>query len=506
MNKIHKPLIMIVDDIEENLQLLATHLFQHGYEVALAESGFSALELLQEVQPDLILLDIMMPGMDGVETCQQIKSNDTYKDIPIIFLTAKTDEDSVLNAFDVGAVDYLTKPVRIQELLVRVDTQIMLKKTMQQVNDYNNRLRNLLNDRAEFMGIAAHDMKNPLHSIITYTDLLISSFSNAKMETETALEKLNVIKNSATFMLDSINELLNHDILEAGFREIKLGMYSPQKIIDTIIINNLVWADSKSIKIKYLKYPDFKILMDEDTARDIFQNIISNAIKYSNPNSTVWIALSRIIIDEYHYIRFSVRDEGLGINENDKIKLFKKMQKLSAKPTGGEGSTGMGLYIVKKLTELYGGKIDVNTKLEKGTEFIIDFPIQEFSSLNYLKFYDDIDFNKDFTLFDTADHTTKKKWNYLEDIVLELDVIDKSIVRLQNEKLSDFYYYIRKTNVINDIRKFAAEIRNFGEEINSNVFLEYGDELNKLAITFDIENLPSLLDIFPQLLNTAIKK
>ncbi len=506
MNSHSKDLILIVDDINENLQVLATYLHKQGYEIALANSGKSALEVLESITPDLILLDIMMPEMDGYETCKKIKSIDYLKDIPIIFLTAKTDNDSILTAFEKGAVDYLTKPVNVAELLVRIKTHVKLKHSQEILVQYNDRLQTLLKDRAEFMGIAAHDMKNPLNAIIAYSELAINTLNTNNYSKQDTVSKLGIIKNSASFMLDSVTELLNHDIIEAGYRELKLQRYSPTKIIKTILINNLLWADSKGIKIKYIKYPDFNVILDEDATRDIYQNIVSNALKYSNPNSSIWVSLSRFQHEGEHYLRFSVKDQGQGISKDEQSKLFKKMQKLSPRPTAGEGSTGMGLYIVKKLTELHGGRVNVVTELGKGTEFLVDFPIEDFSTLNYLKYYDNIDFETDFSVFGTSEHTDKIKWNYIDDLILEIESISKEKVKINSEKLMDFYYYIRKTNVINDIRKFASEIRNFGEVINSGVFLEYGDELNKLAITFDIKNLPALLDIFPKLLNTAIKK
>lgn len=501
-----KPLILIVDDIKENLRVLGTHLRRYDYDIAVATSGKEALEVLTDITPDLILLDIMMPEMDGFQACEAIKSNDSTKDIPIIFLTAQSDEQSIVSAFQIGAADYLTKPVNIAELTARVDTHVKLKMSNDKLKIYNDRLRNLLKDRAEFMGIAAHDMKNPLNSIIAYSDLLINTVNLQKFNKEETIEKLSIIKNSASFMLESITELLNHDILEAGYREIKLEQNSPVKIIETILINNILWAESKNIRIKYLKYPDFDILMDEDAARDIFQNIVSNALKYSNPDSTIWVTLSRVSKEGLHYIRFSVKDQGQGIKEHDKSKLFKKMQKLTARPTAGEGSTGMGLYIVKKLTELHGGQVNVISEYGKGTEFIVDFPIDDFSSLNYLKYYEDIDVENDYSIFEDNHKEQKKKWDYLKEIEKEVNTLDKDKAKSHSEKLIDFYYYIRKTNVINDIRKFASEIRSFGSDINSNTFQEYGDELNKLAITFDIENLPSLLDMFPNILKTAIKK
>ncbi len=500
-----KPLILIVDDINENLQVLGTYLHKYNYDIAMASSGKDALEILSDTKPDLILLDIMMPEIDGFETCEKIKSDENFKDIPIIFLTAKTDEDSILQAFQIGASDYLTKPVNVAELIARVDTHIKLVQSNKKLKIYNERLRNLLKDRAEFMDIAAHDMKNPLNSIIAYSDLLINTLNLKKFNKEEAIDKLSVIKNSASFMLDSITELLNHDILEAGFREIRLSKHSPVKILENLLINNLLWAESKNIQIKYIKYPDFNVCIDEDAARDIYQNIVSNALKYSNPNSQIWISLSRIQENNLHYLRFSVKDEGQGISDSDKNKLFRKMQKLSARPTGGEGSTGMGLYIVKKLTELHGGKVKVDSVFGRGTEFIIDFPIDDFSALNYLKYYSDLTQN-DFSDFQGKQKTSKKRWSYIQDIQSEIDQINKEKAKAEIEKLMDFYYYIRKTNVINDIRKFASELRIFGEDVNSNVFLEYGDELNKLAITFDIENLPQLLDMFPSILTSAIKK
>ena len=174
------PLILIVDDIQKNLQLLANTLYDAGYEIAMAESGKEALEFLKDTLPDLILLDVMMPELSGFEVCKILKEDDRTKSVPVIFLTAKVETDSIIEGFELGAVDYVTKPFNSSELLSRVKTHVELKRSRDKLIEYNIELIKLNKTKSEFLGIAVHDLKNPLQGVMSFSDLLLQKFNESE--------------------------------------------------------------------------------------------------------------------------------------------------------------------------------------------------------------------------------------------------------------------------------------------------------------------------------------
>ncbi len=165
--------VLVVDDITRNLQVVGTLLRHAGYEVMPATSDAEALEGAQEQVPDLILLDLMMPDMDGLEVCRRLKADPVLKAIPVIFLTASNEMEHLVNGFEVGAVDYITKPFNAPELLARVRTHLELKRARGTIVRYGLELSRLNEEKNEFMGIAAHDLRNPLSAIKGYTEMMV---------------------------------------------------------------------------------------------------------------------------------------------------------------------------------------------------------------------------------------------------------------------------------------------------------------------------------------------
>ncbi len=498
----NKPLILIVDDIPQNLQVLGAILFQEGYELAFAENGVNALISLEELTPDLILLDVMMPDLDGFEVCKKIKSDDRIKDIPIIFITAKTEPESIVKGFELGAVDYISKPFNSKELSIRIKNHLELKKSREKMMDINKKLQKLLEDKNEYLGIAAHDMKNPLNSIIGFTSLTIEKISLCKpdcsIDPAKLVRDLSTVKDMASFMFRTINQLLNVETLESGLLKLKLAKSNISQIVETTIQQNIILANAKHISIFVNDFSQYFGIIDEDRFREIIQNLISNAIKYSPYEKNIFVSLNCFKTDNGSFLKFSVKDEGPGLTDDDKEKVFGKFQKLSAKPTAGEQSSGLGLSIVKRVTEMLNGKAYVISEVNQGAEFIVEIPFEADSIIENQS----LEVN-DFITFDQKIKNVQKK--YMESTLEEefqIDGFDEnkkrkimSIIPTLESKILLMNSLI-KSNIINDIKRFAVEIRQLGIDNGIDILVNYGEKLNYQSLTFDIEKLPHTLKYY----------
>jgi DNA-binding response OmpR family regulator len=214
------PLILIVDDTRVNLQLLGKILMKVHYELAIANSGYEALDMVKEVKPDLILLDVMMPGIDGYDVCKALKSSPDTKDIPVIFLTAKSEKEDIVTGFDLGAVDYVTKPFNSAELLARVKTHLELKYARDLLAKQNEKLKQLNDVKNEFLGMAAHDLRNPIGSITTTLSYILE-YLNSNLS-EKQVKFLRNIEKAGKYMNVLLNDLLDLTAIESGKLTLRL--------------------------------------------------------------------------------------------------------------------------------------------------------------------------------------------------------------------------------------------------------------------------------------------
>jgi two-component system, sensor histidine kinase and response regulator len=378
MNTYHSPigshgtsdeaLILIVDDIPRNLQVLGSILSENGFGVSVASSGRGALEAIASHAPDVILLDIQMPDMDGYEVCRELKANPTTAHIPVIFLTARTEIDDIVRGFETGAVDYITKPFISQELLVRVRTHLRLVRQ-------TAHLRELNKEKDEFLGIAAHDLRNPLSKI---------QFIAEKMAYKADVFTPDLIKdasadivNTVGGMMELISNLLDVNAIEQGNLLTELNPIDIATIVEHVTHDYEERAAKKKITLTYESIPAEGneilpfVISDEVAIVQIFDNLLSNAIKYSPTRTHVRVRL----LQSADTVRLEVQDEGPGISDADRKKMFQKFARLSAQPTGNEHSIGLGLSIVKRLVENVHATIDVQSELGVGTTFVVTFPV-----------------------------------------------------------------------------------------------------------------------------------
>jgi len=369
-----KKLIFVVDDQEENLEFLGSLLRHNNYNVMVASDGIEALNFVHKKLPDLILLDIMMPKMDGYEVCEKLKSNEHTKDIPVIFITAKIETEDIVRGFQVGGVDYVTKPFKHKELLSRVKTQLELKQSKDLIIKQNEKLIKLNQDKNGFLRIAAHDLKNPLFTIKGFAQLINQKYK--ELSPQEVKEYTNYITDTADQCLQIIINLLDINKIEDGQLKLTYDDINLDEVITKIIDTYVLKAKAKDINLVFNNNHE-KVFINADTGKviQVLSELISNAIKFSPFKKSIYIN-STISDEKKRRARVEVRDEGPGLTDDDKSKLFTKFSKLSAQPTGDENSTGLGLNIVKYLVEAMGGKVWAESEAGKGASFFIEFKLK----------------------------------------------------------------------------------------------------------------------------------
>jgi two-component system sensor histidine kinase/response regulator len=307
-----------------------------------------------------------MPGMNGFEVCLQLKLNPEWKEIPVIFLSAADDKDMIVRALNSGGVDFITKPFNQAELISRVRTQLALKTAC-------DRLKQLAEDKDELLGILAHDLKNYLGGIGMSAELMSGYIERFQDKRLTQLSD-NMLRSSTTAMA-FVKEFLANSATDHGFT-LKPTPVNLAEIATTAIGQYQEAARQKKIKIQ----TDFPgeavvVLADVFALDQILDNLISNALKFSSPDKQIFVSV-RVVETRAECV---IRDEGPGFTAEDKIKMFRRYARLSARPTGGEPSTGLGLSIVRKLVLAMGGELECDSNPGQGTAFIIRLPLFAFA-------------------------------------------------------------------------------------------------------------------------------
>ncbi len=367
--------ILIVDDEPNNLDVLNNCLCNAGFKVLVAEDGETALKRAHFIKPDLILLDVKMPEMDGYEVCKRLKADEKTRSIPIIFISALSETFDKIKAFTVGGVDYVTKPFHKEEVLARVKTHLRLQAQQKQLQiqaeklqQANEQLVQLNQEKNEFLAVAVHDLKNPLSAILSLVELVEDSFEGNKTN---IIRCVHWIKDSVKHMFDIVTNLLDVNAIDSGKLQLKLTQTDILPVLSYIVCEYNQKASCKEITLdftpanrKYIAYVDI------NRVRQILDNLLSNAVKYSSFGKKVSI---RIFTTQNATICCEIQDEGPGLSHEEQAKLFLKFRRLSPIPTNHENSTGLGLFIVKKLVTAMGGKVWCESELGKGSKFVVEF-------------------------------------------------------------------------------------------------------------------------------------
>ena len=357
--------VLIVDDTIDNLRLLSELLGQQGYEVRAVTSGRQALLAVEHDPPDLILLDITMPEMDGFEVCRRLRESERSRDVPVVFLTAVTDTADKVRAFETGGVDYVTKPFQFEEVLARVRTHVALRRTQAELTDSYRRLRALEQLRDDLVHMVVHDMRSPLTALRISLTLLKRHHAPGGDESvrdlDAAIESVGVLNRMA-------NELLDVSRLEEGRMPIDRRPWNLTDIAQDVRAAIGVMDLDRAIEINSAH--TVQLICDGGLVKRVLENLVGNAIRHTPPGSPMWISIA----NRHGHVRVAVEDEGPGVPPEARTRIFEKFGTVEARHEKTYHSTGLGLAFCKLAVEAHGGTIGVEPRLPVGSCFWFELP------------------------------------------------------------------------------------------------------------------------------------
>ncbi len=395
METAEKRTILIVDDQPANLGVLSDCFSDSGFEILVAEDGMSAIEKAEYAHPDIILLDVLMPKIDGFEVCRRLKSEASTQDIPVIFMTALSETVDKVSGFQLGAVDYITKPIQHEELLARVTIHLTIRNLTKRLQEQNLHLQQEIRDRkqaeeqlreleahlrealaqekelselkSQIISTISHEYRTPLTTISSSTEML--ERYRHRWDDDKQVKHFRRIQASIQHMTALVNDVLF--INKAEFEKLEFQP-APLDLVTFFqeIVDELQSTLSDKHRLTFTSLGNCRECnFDAKLLRQILSNLISNAIKYSPKGGTVSLQLTC----EDKKVIFSCADEGIGIPPEDERKLFDSFSRASN--VGMIGGTGLGLSIVKKCVELHSGEIAVESEVGVGTTFTVSLPI-----------------------------------------------------------------------------------------------------------------------------------
>jgi signal transduction histidine kinase len=353
-----QPVVLVIDDQQANVRMVGALLARSGYQVLPALGGVEGLELARTQHPDVVLLDMKMPGMDGFEVLKHLREAPETSDLPVIFLTADNDRENLIRAFAAGAIDYITKPFVAEELLARVLTHVDLKKS-------RDSLRRFAQEKQEMAELVAHDLRNYFANIMFAADLLRASPAAAPSQQRLA-ESIRGSADSGMLFLQAFLEQQEHQANGATIEPLPVRQMLCE-VVDLFSRN----AQAKGIELDLVPHETVLVSGLRAGVAHVLQNLVSNAIKYSPHDS-------RIEITAFKHGkggRMQVADRGPGINEEDQAKLFQRFVRLSSEPTSGETATGLGLALAKQQARAMGGNLWYEERDGGGSVFTLELPL-----------------------------------------------------------------------------------------------------------------------------------
>jgi signal transduction histidine kinase len=369
---------------------MSSLLKQKGYKLYITNSGENALNFLKSTLPDLILLDVMMPGLSGFEVCRTLKKDERLKEIPVIFLSAKNDTEDVVEGFEAGAVDYIVKPFNAKEVFVRVATQLQLKtastllkqknhklkelnksltESKQQIEEDARQLKRLNAEKNKFFSIIAHDLRSPFTGLTGLTEILCNQID--LLSQDEIRDMVKMLNDSSQQVYDLLNNLLQWSRLQMN-----AITFEPENLNLSEIARESVkvlegQVKAKNISIEIEMAAEEVVFADVNMLKTILRNLVSNGVKFTPKGGKIIVAATAAENDQ---IIISVKDNGIGIDENLREKLFLIDEKVSRTGTEGETSNGIGLLLCKDFVEKNNGEIWVESQINNGTTFKFTLP------------------------------------------------------------------------------------------------------------------------------------
>lgn len=358
----------MVDDNKENLKVVSNFLKEKGYQIALSLNAEDALKIIRENPIDLILLDIMMPGTDGYTLCRTLKADEQLREIPVIFLTAKTETADLVEGFRVGGVDYITKPFQKEELLVRVKNQIDLSHAKKQIQAQADQISRINKTKDRLYSVIAHDIKSPFANI----SMLLSSVAEGYLQpgTEDYDEILQSLNTSTKETYALLENLLRWTRAQTGDLDCVPEKVQLQELAGNIVRYLGPNAKKKNISLELLLEDELYCLADNMMLQSIIQNLVSNALKFTPEGGSVIVSGAR----KDGKVRIAVKDNGVGIPADKLEKLFSSDGHFTTVGTNNEKGSGLGLLLVNDFVKRNKGSLKIDSEEGKGTTFTIFLP------------------------------------------------------------------------------------------------------------------------------------
>lgn len=366
-----KPRILVVDDSEFELQLVDWILQENNYQTILASNGFAALKIIENLSPDLILLDIMLPDLNGFEVCKKIKNNENLKDIPVIFFTSLSNVDDIVKGFEAGGVDYVTKPFNTDELLVRIKNHLDLIDSKRKIELQARQLKqsNALKDK--MFSVISHDLRSPVSSIKLALDFISTG----------------LIKPTDELFKETIKDLVRTTDEAYVLLENLLGWAKSQSNILNVFPESLdlkplassmagllkLTGENKKIRIENNIPEGITVFADMQMIQSVIRNLLSNALKFTPENGLIEMNAFKMDTE----VKISIKDSGVGISQPNLKRIFDQDQPVKTFGTNKESGSGLGLILCKDFVEKNGGRIWVESEEGKGSTFSFTIPVNE---------------------------------------------------------------------------------------------------------------------------------
>jgi len=360
------PSILVVDDTPANLQMLADMLKKRGYRARPVPSGRLALQAAKADPPDLILLDINMPVMDGYEVCAELKKDPCLAAIPVIFISAHGETVDKIRAFSAGGLDYIAKPFHVEEVEARVAVHLQLRRQQREMEDLLARQRELESMRDSMVHMIVHDLRAPLTAVFNYLDLVREQETG--FISPESLQNLDLAMKASRWMVQMVNVLLDASKIESGQMHLRIAECDVGEVLSDAVDAIRSLAEERNV----LCHPTpVRAAIDRDAIARVVQNLVSNAVKLTPPGGDVHVSVA----SKDETLRIEVTDHGPGIAAEHHPKIFEKFGQLDTNVRQSIPSSGLGLYFCKLAVEAHGGRIGVDSAVGKGSTFWFELPV-----------------------------------------------------------------------------------------------------------------------------------
>lgn len=356
--------VLIVDDVQSNILLLKALLGKDGYKIVTAMNGAEALKQVESEMPDLILLDVMMPEMDGFEVAKRLKANSSFVHIPIIFLTALDDTQSIVKGFELGANDFISKPFRKEELMIRIGHQLSLVEARRIILQQTEELKKTIDGRDKLYSVIAHDLRSPMASMKMLLNTLMMSVDKQTMDPD-IFDMLEMSNKTSEEVYTLLDNLLKWTKCQLGKLNVLPQLVDLTGLIDGVIEVSVQVAMIKNITIHFAPDRKYEAVVDIEMVKCILRNLISNAVKFSEKGSEINIYIK----EEQGKTVITVEDHGKGIKKEDQGKLLNEATHFTTYGTNSEEGSGLGLLLCRDFVHKNQGELWFESEESVGSKF-----------------------------------------------------------------------------------------------------------------------------------------